>query len=72
MDVRDLYMFVVTMYLAQFSKYTDRLCHNETGRCYWFGTGSKTRNAARTASQSEGGDLAVMETDFIANMFTSA
>ena len=51
-----------------------KICHNETGRCYWLGTGSKTWDAARTACQSEGGDLAVMETeglwDFVDNRFT--
>ena len=44
-----------------------RHCHNGTGRCYWLGTGSKTWNAARTACQSEGGDLAVMETEELWN-----
>ena len=52
-----------------------RQCHNETGRCYWLGTGSKTWDAARTACQSEGGDLAVMETEelwnFASNLSTS-
>ena len=75
MDVRDLYNFVVIMFLAKFSKSTNRQCHNETGRCYWLGTGSKTWDAARTVCQSEGGDLAVMETeelyDFITNLFTA-
>ena len=41
--------------------------HNETERCYWLGTGSKTWNPARTACQSEGGDLAVMETEELWN-----
>ena len=49
---------------------TTRHCHNETGRCYWLGTGSKTWNAARTACQSEGGDLAVMETEELWNFVT--
>ena len=50
-------------------------CHNETGRCYWLGTGSKSWDAARTACQSQGGDLAVMETrelgDYVKNLFKS-
>ena len=54
---------------------TERQCHNETGRCFWLGTGSKTWDAARTACQSEGGDLAVMETEeldnFVSNLFTA-
>ena len=49
-------------------------CHNATGRCFWMGNGSKTWDAARTACQSEGGDLAVMETeelwDFVRNNFS--
>ena len=49
-------------------------CHNETGRCYWLGTGSVSWEAARTTCQSEGGNLAVMETedlwDFVDNRFT--
>ena len=42
---------------------TTQHCHNVTGRCYWLGTGSKNWNEARTACQSGGGDLAVMETE---------
>ena len=46
---------------------TTRHCHNETGRCYWKGTGSVSWDAARTACQSDGGDLAVMETEELWN-----
>ena len=50
-------------------------CHSVTGRCYWLGTGSKTWDAARTACQSEDGDVAVMETrelgDYVKNLFNS-
>ena len=41
---------------------TTQHCHNETGRCYWLGTGSASWGDARTACQSQDGDLAVMET----------
>ena len=75
MAVKGLHYFVVITFLVKSSKSTDRKCHNETGRCFWLGTGSKTWEAARTACQSQGGDLAVMETeelyDFMINLFTS-
>ena len=48
-------------------------CHNSTGRCYWMGTGQKSWSDARSACQSEGGDLAVIETlelwDFTVSVF---
>ena len=62
MAVKGLHYFVVITFLVKSSKSTDRQCHNETGRCFWLGTGSKTWEAARTACQSEGGDLTVIET----------
>ena len=75
MNVGDWYILLVVIFSAKCSEATDRQCHNETGRCYWLGTGSKTWDAARTACQSEGGDLAVMEIeelhDFISNLFSS-
>ena len=46
-------------------------CHHETGRCYWLGTGSVSWDAARTACQSDGGDLAVMETEELWNYVNS-
>ena len=65
---------VLVMFLIQASQAIERHCHNETGRCFWMGTGSKTWDAARTACQSEGGDLAVTETqelwDFVDNRFS--
>ena len=42
---------------------TTQHCHNETGRCFWLGTGSASWDSARTACQSQGWDLAVMETE---------
>ena len=61
--------------LNDISEALDKQCHNETGRCYWLGIGSKTWDAARTACQSEGGDLAVVETEelynFASNLFTA-
>ena len=75
MAVKGQHYFVVIIFLVKSSKSTDRQCHNETGRCFWLGTGSKTWEDARTACQSQGGDLAVMETeelyDFMTNLFTS-
>ena len=49
-------------------------CHEETGRCYWISdTAQGTFLQGRTACQSEGGDLAVMETeelfDFVVTKF---
>ena len=52
-------------------------CHEGTGRCYWISdTAQGTRSEGRTARQSEGGDLAVMETeelfDFVVTTFRFA
>ena len=73
--MRDWYILLVIIFSAELSAATGRQCHNETGRCFWLGTGSKTWDAARTACQSEVGDLAVMETenlhDFTSNLFSS-
>ena len=49
-------------------------CHEGTGRCYWISdTSQGTWAEGRTAYQSEGGDLAVMETeelfDFVVTKF---
>ena len=75
MAVKGLHYFVVIIFLVKYSKSTDRQCQNETGRCFWLGTGSKTWEDARTACQAQGGDLAVIETeelyDFMTNLFTS-
>ena len=38
------------------------VCHNATGRCYWWGADTATWDSARETCQSDGGDLAVMET----------
>ena len=38
------------------------VCHNTTGRCYWWGADSTMWDGARKSCQSDGGDLAVMET----------
>ena len=74
MNVKDVFIFFVMItYLTKFSMATNKQCHNETGRCYWLGSGSKTWDVARTACQSEGGDLAVMENEelhnFASNLF---
>ena len=49
-------------------------CHPETGRCFWVSdTNTANWADARTACQSEGGDLAVMETvelyNYVINTF---
>ena len=68
------YLPFLVVILNDISEAIDKHCHNETGRCFWLGTGSKSWDAARTDCQSEGGDLAVMETeelwDFVDNHFT--
>ena len=39
-------------------------CHPGTGRCYWMSTAPKANwTTARTNCKSQGGDLAVMETE---------
>ena len=47
------------------------VCHEPTGRCFWLGAEASDWNSARTVCQSEGGELAVMETqelwDFVRN-----
>ena len=58
--VRIVYV-LFTFYRILFG--TTQHCHNETGRCYWLGTGSASWGDARTACQSQGGDLAVIETE---------
>ena len=74
MNIDKLFIiFAIIICFKKFSMATNKQCHNETGRCYWLGTGSKTWDAARTACQSDGGDLAVMETEelhnFASNLF---
>ena len=47
------------------------VCHETTGRCYW-STGEESNwDAARILCQSEGGDLAVMETEELWNFVLS-
>ena len=69
-----LFTELLLTFFVKLSEATERQCHNETGRCYWLGTGNKTWDAARTACQSQGGDLAVIETEelnnFVSNLFT--
>ena len=67
-------VYLLLLAVTEISQAIDKQCHNGTGKCYWLGTGSKTWDAARTACQSDGGDLAVMETeelwDFVDYQFT--
>ena len=70
-----LHTWFLVKILSDLSVATERQCHNETGRCYWLGAGSKTWDALRTTCQLQGGDLAVMETEelhnFASNLFTA-
>ena len=46
----------------------EQKCHVGTGRCYWLNGGAvRTFTDARAECQSEGGDLAVMETQQLWN-----
>ena len=63
----------LTIVLVEFAVSVNKHCHSGTGRCYWLGNGGKKWHEARAACQSQGGDLAVMETEelhnFAANLF---
>ena len=65
----------LTILLAEIAASLNKHSHNETGRCFWLGTGGKKWHEARAACQSQGGDLAVMETEelqnFASNLFKS-
>ena len=69
MSVLDIFLLLLSI-IQILSAITEH-CHNGTGRCYWIGTGSKNWNEARAACQSEGGDLAVMETKELHDYVTS-
>ena len=48
-------------------------CHTGTGRCYWLlDAAAGTWEQGRAACQSEGGDLAVMETEELFNYVIGA
>ena len=40
----------------------EKICENSTGICYWVPQGTGNYIEGRTVCQSEGGDLAVIET----------
>ena len=61
MSVLNIILLLLS-FIQILSATTPRHCHNGTGRCYWIGTGHRDWKQARAACQSEGGDLAVMET----------
>ena len=69
-----MFVLIVLMpiYVVISSFATTHHCHNETGRCYWLGTGSKTWVNARASCQNDGGDLAVMETEELWDFVYSA
>ncbi len=68
-----LFLLVSCVYFVRGVAQNPRECHTPTGRCYWLGTGRANWPDARTACQSEGGDLAVIETlelwDFVDAFF---
>ena len=47
------------------------VCHAATGRCYWSTGEESSWDAARMLCQSQGGDLAVMETEGLWNFVLS-
>ena len=63
----------IWLLVLKFSTATQE-CHTETGRCYWLSTsGDADWETARSNCQSQGGDLAVIETvelyDFVYGKF---
>ena len=70
-----MYSVVVLMLCSiLFADAVTQDCHEGAGRCYWISdTTQGTLSEGRTACQSEGGDLAVMETgklfDFVVTTF---
>ena len=59
--------------LVQLISAASQHCHSGTGRCYWISDAAKGDWAAgREACQSEGGDLAVMETEELFNYVLGA
>ena len=74
-----LYIFILTkmslyirnilfLNLICYSTTTTQHCHPDTNRCYWVTTSTSSGwSAGRTACQSDGGDLAVMETEELFN-----
>ena len=69
------YFTILVVQLLKIATSLNKHCHDETGRCYWLGSGGKKWHEARAACQSQGGDLAVMETEelhnFASNLFKS-
>ena len=65
----------LAIFLAKIAASLNKHCQNETDRCFWLGTGGKKWHEALAACQSQGGDLAVMETEelhnFASNLFKS-
>ena len=73
-NMSTLAVIFVSMGFISFSNGGPQHCHSETGRCYWESNATAgTWSDGRTACQSEGGDLAVMETeelfDFVVGEF---
>ena len=66
-----VFAIAIYVYTVTISSATTQHCHNETGRCFWLATGSGSWDAGRTACLSEGGDLAVLETEELYDFINS-
>ena len=56
--------FIFISTVICFTSAITKHCHPGTGRCYWMSTAPNANwSMARTNCQSQGGDLAVMETE---------
>ena len=68
------YFQFIVIFFADIPQAIDKHYYNGTGRCYWARNETKSWENARLACQSEGGDLAVMETEelynFLNDMFS--
>ena len=66
------YFQFIVIFFTDIPHAIDKHCHNGTGRCYWAGKETKSWGDARTACQSDGGDLAVMETEELYNFLNDS
>ena len=72
MTCLDTFIFISTVMC--FTSAQVKHCHSGTSRCYWMSTaGSADWSTGRTSCQSQGGDLAVIDTeelwDFVIGTF---
>ena len=66
------YLQFIVIFFTDMPQAIDKQCYNGTGRCYWAGNETKSWEDARLACQSEGGDLAVMETEELYNFLNDS